>query len=290
MPTYPSEQYPGETTIIGLNGSADPTTGLDYISRGANANSNPSYEVQYNRRLHRQNRILAAVRQGMVVDEGGLQIGVYPINYTLGAMRRSFAGATGQPVPDDTTKRVYLDSNNNLQIQDSFPNDLGTYLPLATVMTDHGTTTVSDERSSTLFTVPEPAGLIDAQGGTGQAAATVVPYSPVFFLAGSLSVRAWEIEFVAPVGFVIRNVIGRVAAVPTGAAAMCDVRLDGVSIFESREQMVNIAAGTREGTSAAIERAVSPGQVISFEIEQVGSGAPGADMTVLLNGRTALQT
>ncbi|UCG15486.1 MAG: hypothetical protein JSV19_09330, partial [Phycisphaerales bacterium] len=115
--------------------------------------STPSYEVQYNRRLHRQNAILAAIRQGMVVDEGSLTIGVYPIHYTLGGIRKSFAGATSQAVADDSAKKVYIDSSNTLQIQDSFPAALSSYLPLATVVTSQAAMSIVDERPSVLFTV-----------------------------------------------------------------------------------------------------------------------------------------
>ena len=51
-------------------------------------NSTPTYEVQYNRRLHRQNAILAVVNQGRVVDEGGLTFGVFPIVSSTLSYRR----------------------------------------------------------------------------------------------------------------------------------------------------------------------------------------------------------
>lgn len=153
MATYPSEQYPSEAVVLALNGQTEEATGLAYIARGTNANSTPSYEVQYNRRLQRQNGILAALRQGAVVDEGALNIGVYPIRYTLGAVRKSFEGATTVGVPDDATRVVYLDSSNNLQVAASFPGDVATYLPLATVVTAAGSMTITDERVLALFTV-----------------------------------------------------------------------------------------------------------------------------------------
>ena len=153
MPTYPNEQYPSEAATLGLNGQVDPPTGLDYIARGVNANSAPSYEVQFNRRLSRQNQILAALRQGMVVDEGGLKIGVYPLQYTLGGVRKSFDGATGVAVPDNSVQKVYLDASNVLQLAASFPGNVTTYLPLATVVASGGSLSITDERASALFTV-----------------------------------------------------------------------------------------------------------------------------------------
>ena len=153
MATYPNEQHPDDAAIRELNGTTDTETGLAYIARGTNANSTPAYEVQYNRRLLRQNRILAALRQGMVVDESDLKIGVYPIRYTLGVTRKSFAGATGVAVPDDAERKIYLDSSNQLQVAASFPAGVSTYLPLATVVTAAGQMTISDERVAVIFQV-----------------------------------------------------------------------------------------------------------------------------------------
>ena len=93
MSTYPNERFPGDSTIEALDGTTDALTGLSYVAKGVNPTSTPAYEVQYNRRLQRQNAILASARQGMVVDEGSLKIGVYPIDYTLGGTRKNFAGA-----------------------------------------------------------------------------------------------------------------------------------------------------------------------------------------------------
>lgn len=153
MPTYPDEQFPVDATILSLNGQIDSATGLPYLARGINANSQPSYEVQYNRRELRQNGILRALRQGMVVDEGSLNIGVYPINYTMGSTRKSFDGATGVVVGDDASHKVYIDSSNTLQVASSYPGGVTGYLPLATVIAAAGALTVQDDRTLSLFAV-----------------------------------------------------------------------------------------------------------------------------------------
>jgi hypothetical protein len=153
MPTYPNESYPAEATTLVLNGQVDVATGLPYLARGINANSQPSYEVQYNRRQQRQNGILSALRQGMIVDEGSLKIGIYPIAYTLGSTRKSFDGATGVAVADDATHKVHIDSSNALQVAASYPAGVTGYLPLATVVAADGALTIQDDRVLTLFAV-----------------------------------------------------------------------------------------------------------------------------------------
>lgn len=158
--TVPNEAWPADAAVEALDGTTNTHTGLPYIAKGTNASSDPSYPVQYQRREQRQNAILAPWRQGQVVDEGSLDFGVYPIDYTLGGERKHFAGATAQAVADYSTKLVYLDDSNALQIQDSFPDDATTFLPLAKVTTDGGVMTIEDRRTWTVHAVPEFTGHI----------------------------------------------------------------------------------------------------------------------------------
>jgi hypothetical protein len=160
--TYPNEAWPGDSSVEALDGTTDGQTGLPYIAKGTNPSSVPSYQVQYQRRQRRQNLILAPWRQGQVVDEGGLKLGVYPIDYTLGGARKHFAGATNRAVADYATKYVYVDSSNALQIQDSFPSDIRAFLPLARVETVGGVMTIEDRRMWTAQAVPEFTGSIAA--------------------------------------------------------------------------------------------------------------------------------
>ena len=195
MPTFPSEVFPSDATIDALDGTTDSLTGLPYVPKGVNPTSTPSYEVQYNRRLQRQNLILSAWRQGTVVDEGSLKIGVYPIDYTLGGQRKNFAGATNQSVPDDSTRFVYLDAANTLQIQSSWPSDISSFLPLAEVVTVAGVTSITDKRVETGFFIAaaEPtAGLTVNDGGDTSATVTVqAKNNGGVDLSGRYLVRAW---------------------------------------------------------------------------------------------------
>src|SRR5512146_159694 len=109
MSVYPNEAWPAESVVVAVDGTVDARTGLPFIPKGTGPTSSPSYEVQYNRRQMRENSILSGWRQGMVVDEGGLKLGVYPLNYTISGEWKSFAGATGVDMPDESTRVVYLD-------------------------------------------------------------------------------------------------------------------------------------------------------------------------------------
>jgi len=154
MATYPNEAWPTDVVIEGLDGTTNELTGLPFIAKGTGPTSTPSYEVQYNRWLDRLNGILAGWRQGMVVDEGDLKIGVYPIEYTLGGQRQSFEGATGVSMTDDTVKVVYLDGSSALHVEDDWPTDMTDYLPLATVSASGGALSIQDHRPQSAFHVP----------------------------------------------------------------------------------------------------------------------------------------
>ncbi len=277
MATIPSEVYPSDATILALDGTADDATGLAYIAKGVGPTSTPTYEIQFNRRLMRQNGILGALRQGMVVDEGSLEIGVYPLSYTLGSVRKSFDGATGQSVPDDATRKVYLDASNALQIEVGYPADVTSYVPLATVTAAAGVLTIIDDRAAILYGVSP----IDV-------AVKSIPLTPSVFLSGTMSVKVWEIEWVAAVDFTLIAATGRVATAPTGAALIVDIRDNGSTIFASDAERINIVAGSQQDTTATVNHAFDAGDVLTFDVKQVGSTEPGKDLTVVLNGRAAL--
>lgn len=154
---YPNEAWPADSAVAAVDGTVDAVTGLPFIAKGTGPTSSPSYEIQYNRRQIRENRILAGWRQGMVVDESGLEIGVYPIAFTLGGQRLAFDGASGVSVPDDASRVVYLNASAVLQVAADWPGELASYLPLASVVTASGQMSITDRRGWSAFEVPAAA-------------------------------------------------------------------------------------------------------------------------------------
>jgi hypothetical protein len=142
---HPNEVYPSDVSVALLDGTTDQQTGLAYIPKGTGPASEPSYEIQYNRRQQRENRRLAVATEGLVVDEGALKIGVYPFNHTLGGEHQRFKGATNQSVQDDAVRYLYVDSANTLQIAASYPTDISTFVPLAKVTTADGVMIIASE-------------------------------------------------------------------------------------------------------------------------------------------------
>ncbi len=279
MPTFPNEAWPADAVIEALDGTVDSATGLPYVAKGVGPNSSPTYEVQFNRRLLRQNQTLAAARHGMVVDEGSLNVGVYPLEYTLNGVRKSFAGATSQALPDDVTRKVYIDASNALQIQATYPTDLTSFVPLATVTAAAGAVTIVDDRPLVLYAVSP----VDPS-------AKAFPMAPSVYLGGTMSLKVWEIEWVAPFDFTLRHAIGRVNTAPVGAALIVDLRVNGTSIFASQAEMINVADGQQQDQSATKNHAVTAGDVLTFEVEQVGSTTAGADLTITISGLAAMDS
>jgi len=151
---FPNETYPPDAAVALLDGTVDQATGLAYIAKGVGPASEPSYEIQYNRRQHRENRRLALMTEGLVVDEGALKIGVFPFNYSLDGVHKRFAGATNQAVPDDATRCIYVDDANALQIAESYPQDVSTFVPLAEVTADGGSLTIQTDLGRARVVVP----------------------------------------------------------------------------------------------------------------------------------------
>jgi hypothetical protein len=222
MATYPNEAWPADSSIELLDGTSDQKTGLPYLAKGTSPTSSPSYEVQYNRRQARLNGILAAWRQGMVVDEGGLKIGVYPIEFTQGGSRKYFAGTSGVQLADESAKVVYLDGSCLLQVADDWPADLTAYLPLATVTATGGRLLIEDRRPRAAFHVPslEAAEVRDRRIVTAHRA--TVGYSE-----SDTEVFAFD----PPEDLVLEEV--QVYCTATTAVASVDVKEGGVSVLSA---------------------------------------------------------
>lgn len=156
---FPNEAFPADAAIALLDGTTDPATGLPYVAKGVGPASTPPYEIQYNRRQQRENRRLSLITAGLVVDEGGLRIGVYPFDYTLGGQHRHFGGATNQAVTDNATRYVYVDAENALQITASEPADVTAFVPLAAVTTLNGAMTITPLINRARIVVP-PVGAV----------------------------------------------------------------------------------------------------------------------------------
>ena len=154
--TFPDIKWISEVDAIALDGSTDSPTGLYYIPEGTKRTDSPTLLARLHRVTNRLASIAARVNQLRLVEEvAALKIGVYPGDYTLGGSHKHFDGATAQAVTDGATKVWYLNSSNALTVAASYPVDITTYVPLATVTAASGAiTTIVDDRGHVGIVVP----------------------------------------------------------------------------------------------------------------------------------------
>lgn len=110
----------------------------------------------------------------------------------------------------------------------------------------------------------------------------------VFRKAGTLSVTTNVGEYFRA-GFACRitEVQVHVGTAPTGAALIVDVNDDGTTVFTTQGNRPQVADGANDDTSGTPDGGTSvvKDSVITIDVDQVGSGTAGADLTVHVRGR-----
>ena len=131
----------------------------------------------------------------------------------------------------------------------------------------------SDGSRTSQFLVPGASG---AAGATG---ATFLPFSR----PGVLTVASGTAKLRIPVDATIAGVSATVGAAAVGAAVVIDVNRNGTTIFTTQANRPQIAAGaTAVGESVPNVAALSAGDVLTVDVDQVGSSAAGSDLTVVV--------
>ncbi len=152
--TTPNEQYEANSFYDNLAGTEDSGTGIPYMPASAGPNSSPSVGVHRRRRDNRLFNILTALREGMVVKEASLEIGIWSINYLFMGTLKAYNGATGESVTDDATNYLYINSSNTLVINTTGFPSTNDHLPLAEVVCADGSiSSITDRRDRVIFAV-----------------------------------------------------------------------------------------------------------------------------------------
>lgn len=111
----------------------------------------------------------------------------------------------------------------------------------------------------------------------------VIPYSTMAFtIDGAISTSS-ALKFVAPCDGRIVAVYGAVGTAPAGAAMLVDIHKGGTTIFTTQTNRLTIADGASSGSAAAVEVTdFAAGDVVDIDVDQVGSGTAGSDLTVTI--------
>jgi hypothetical protein len=107
----------------------------------------------------------------------------------------------------------------------------------------------------------------------------------VFTIVGTLATgTSMTPLLVAPRTLTIIKAYANVKTAPTGAALIFDINKNGTSIWASTQaNRVQIAASATSGTKTSFDTtALSEGDVLTLDVDQVGSTIAGADATISL--------
>jgi hypothetical protein len=107
----------------------------------------------------------------------------------------------------------------------------------------------------------------------------------VFTVVGAL-VESTDVSptLVVPQSLTIVKAYAAVKTAPTGQAAIFDINLNGTSIWNSTPgNRVQIAASATTGTQTSFDTtSLSEGDLLTLDIDQVGSTEVGQDVTIQL--------
>lgn len=125
--------------------------------------------------------------------------------------------------------------------------------------------------------------------GTGSLSWTNLPYSsgptgpsgltPVFSRQGTLTTGAGTQRLYVERTGAVSVARASVGTPSSGSPILVDINKNGVSILSSP---ISIAAGTNTATGTISNSSVSAGDYFTVDIDQVGSGTAGANLTVTI--------
>jgi hypothetical protein len=111
---------------------------------------------------------------------------------------------------------------------------------------------------------------------------TTIVTTLTFAVVGTLAVGTDKAPTIlAPCTLTIVKAKLVVKTAPSGAAIIVDVNKNGTSIFTTQANRPQIAAGATTGDSGTPDvTALAEGDKLTIDVDQVGSGTAGADLTV----------
>lgn len=116
-----------------------------------------------------------------------------------------------------------------------------------------------------------------------------MPVVMTFTRPGTLTTGLGRVGFAAPFAMTIKHTRMWVIDAPTGAPLIIDVNADGTTLYSTAGNKPRILAGAfqESATPAPDDTSVAAGQLITVDIDQVGSTIAGADLSVSVYGVTA---
>jgi hypothetical protein len=112
-----------------------------------------------------------------------------------------------------------------------------------------------------------------------------IPRGFAFSIVGTLTTGTSQTPvLIATQATTITKIYANVKTAPTGASILVDVNKNGTSIWATTQaNRLAIEAGATSGTQTSFDTtSLEEGDVLTIDIDQVGSGTAGADITITL--------
>jgi hypothetical protein len=108
----------------------------------------------------------------------------------------------------------------------------------------------------------------------------------LFGIEGDLAVTTSSVPLKLPFDIEIIEVELVCTTAPTGAAILVDANIDGTTVFTTQGNRPTIAISATTGTSTSVDDAShTDGQVLTVNIDQIGSTLPGTDLSIAIRYR-----
>jgi len=103
------------------------------------------------------------------------------------------------------------------------------------------------------------------------------------FIPGDMFVTTGIVRYVVGAARTVQKVRLAIASAPTDADLIIDVNKNGTTMFSTQTNRPKIVAGTTSGVSVAPDiTALAEGDVVSIDIDQVGSTLPGTGLAITI--------
>ena len=81
----------------------------------------------------------------------------------------------------------------------------------------------------------------------------------------------------------ITNCYAYAKTAPVGSSFICDINVDGTTIWTTQENRITIVNGAHSGTQTNFNTtSLAAGSILTIDIDQIGSSVAGSDITIVL--------
>lgn len=105
------------------------------------------------------------------------------------------------------------------------------------------------------------------------------------YSAGAQTAAAGKWFWVVPDGqWRLQSARANAATAPVGAAILIDINRNGTTLFATQANRLTIADGANANTTfrPPADRVLKGGDILSYDIDQIGSGTAGSGLTISL--------